>query len=301
MDNFEEGEEDELWGFNKKNNKDKPKNPFDSKTKGAFDDLDDLDFGFDNKKNKKVKQEEAKVENKADTDNGLFVDNDFGDDFENEYEDDFGSDDKHKSNIFEDKSASDKKQQNQPAKKDEAKEEMTGEKKENEEELEPEDQAKMIIDQFNLIYENDPELKQLLGSDISNLSLEEKYQILTAYMNGGGVRGLLSDDTDDEKAIEAEFDQIYAEDPKLRQLIGTDPSNLNIKEKYQILMAYKKGGGVQGLTGDEEEESVIEHEGKKFKRVQIEDENQDYLMDEEGNIYDTEFNFIGQANDDEAA
>jgi hypothetical protein len=44
------------------------------------------------------------------------------------------------------------------------------------------------------------------------------------------------------------------------------------------------------------------HNGKKFRRVQIEGENQDYLMDEEGNIYDTNFNFIGQANpsDDEA-
>lgn len=35
--------------------------------------------------------------------------------------------------------------------------------------------------------------------------------------------------------------------------------------------------------------------------MQIEGENQEYLMDEEGNIFDLEFNFIGQANgsDDE--
>lgn len=54
---------------------------------------------------------------------------------------------------------------------------------------------------------------------------------------------------------------------------------------------------MQGLLEGEEEgegdESVIEHEGKKFRRVQIEGENQDFLMDEEGNIYDTNFGFIG--------
>ena len=68
-------------------------------------------------------------------------------------------------------------------------------------------------------------------------------------------------------------------------------------------MAYKKGGGVQGLIddregapGDDLENSIIEHNGQKFKRVQIEGENQEYLMDEEGNIFDLEFNFIGQAN-----
>ena len=69
-----------------------------------------------------------------------------------------------------------------------------------------------------------------------------------------------------------------------------------MKEKYQILIGYKKGGGVQGLLGEEgeeDEESVIMHQGQKFKRVQIEGENQDYLMDEEGNIYDTNFQFIG--------
>jgi hypothetical protein len=44
---------------------------------------------------------------------------------------------------------------------------------------------------------------------------------------------------------------------------------------------------------EEDEESIIEHNGQKFKRVQIEGENQEFLMDEEGNIYDTQFNFIG--------
>ena len=46
----------------------------------------------------------------------------------------------------------------------------------------------------------------------------------------------------------------------------------------------------------EEENSVIEHNGQKFKRVQIEGENQEYLMDEGGNIYDLQFQYVGQAN-----
>lgn len=52
------------------------------------------------------------------------------------------------------------------------------------------------------------------------------------------------------------------------------------------------------MGGDEpeEEESIIMHNGMKFKRVQIEGEENEFLMDEEGNIYDVNFNYIGQAN-----
>ena len=67
-----------------------------------------------------------------------------------------------------------------------------------------------------------------------------------------------------------------------------------------------KGGGVQGLIADEEEEpeeeeeedgeeSVFQHEGKLYKRIKIEGEENDFLMDDDGNIYDMNFEFIGQA------
>ena len=223
--------------------------------------MDDLDFGGLDKKKGSNKEPQKPVvgatnnKKKNDEDNGLFVDaNDFGDDFDNEYDDDFLSDENNKDkDIFEDSRSKAEKQKKEQEKKDEsankagestAKKAVAGEE---DEELEPEEQAKMIIDQFNLIYENDPELRQLLGGDISGLSLEEKYQILTAYMNGDGVRGLMEDPekSDDEKLIEDEFNAIYEADPKLRELLaGADPSNLNIKEKYQIVVAYKKGGGV---------------------------------------------------------
>lgn len=39
--------------------------------------------------------------------------------------------------------------------------------------------------------------------------------------------------------------------------------------------------------GEEGEESVIEHEGKKYNRIQIEGlgEDEEYLMDEKGDVY----------------
>jgi len=42
------------------------------------------------------------------------------------------------------------------------------------------------------------------------------------------------------------------------------------------------------IAGEEEEDekSVVIHNGKKFTKVQIEGESNDYFMDEEGNIYD---------------
>ena len=104
--------------------------------------------------------------------------------------------------------------------------------------------------------------------------------------------------------IEEEFKHIYTTDEKLREVLQDQtPETLSFAEKYEILMAYQKGGGVQGLIADdEEEESIIMHNGQKFKRVQIEGNAEEYLMDDEGNIYDNNFNFIGHANqsDEEA-
>ncbi len=76
-----------------------------------------------------------------------------------------------------------------------------------------------------MIYERDPQLRQVIGAEVASLTLEEKYQILQAYMNGGGVQGLLEGgatgagddmDSEDERTIEEEFKQIYEEDEKLR-------------------------------------------------------------------------------------
>lgn len=42
---------------------------------------------------------------------------------------------------------------------------------------------------------------------------------------------------------------------------------------------------------------VIEHEGKRYRRVQIEGQDGDHLMDDDANIYTLDFEKIGQAGD----
>ena len=53
----------------------------------------------------------------------------------------------------------------------------------------------------------------------------------------------------------------------------------------------------QPPTGDEEEsESVYMIDGVVMRMIQIEGEDQQYLMDPQGRIYDMQANFIGTAN-----
>lgn len=52
-------------------------------------------------------------------------------------------------------------------------------------------QRKAIEEQFKVLYDGDPELRKVLEkSDVSTFSVEEKYQIIEAYMQGGGAAGL---------------------------------------------------------------------------------------------------------------
>jgi len=52
-------------------------------------------------------------------------------------------------------------------------------------------QQKAIEEQFQALYDGDPELRKVLEkSDVSTFSVEEKYQIIEAYMQGGGAAGL---------------------------------------------------------------------------------------------------------------
>jgi hypothetical protein len=54
-----------------------------------------------------------------------------------------------------------------------------------------------------------------------------------------------------------------------------------------------------GAEGEEEEESVYIKDNVVMRRIQIEGEDQEYLMDPDGNIYDMQGNFIGTANANE--
>jgi len=56
------------------------------------------------------------------------------------------------------------------------------------EEDDAEENSKAINEQFKMIYEADPELRKALEkSDVASFSVEEKLQIIEAYMQGGAA------------------------------------------------------------------------------------------------------------------
>lgn len=84
------------------------------------------------------------------------------------------------------------------------------------------------------MYDGDAELRKVLEkSDVNTFSVDEKYQIIEAYMQGGGAAGLqieLQEEDDDEmdektinamskaekKALEEQFLALYKQDPMLK-------------------------------------------------------------------------------------
>ena len=91
-----------------------------------------------------------------------------------------------------------------------------------------EEDSKIINEQFQNIYDKDPELRKALeNSDVKTFTTYEKFQILEAYTQGGGAGALqieLADDEDDlallnemtsedKRNLEEQFDRLYAQDP----------------------------------------------------------------------------------------
>ena len=77
-------------------------------------------------------------------------------------------------------------------------------------------------------------------------------------------------------------------------MLGGNAANLGLYEKKQIIIEYRDNGGLdQLMKEDPNEQSYVIHNGKRYDRVQIEEDNNEYLMDEEGNLYNLEFEFIG--------
>jgi len=84
------------------------------------------------------------------------------------------------------------------------------------------------------LYDGDAELRKVLEkSDVNTFSVDEKYQIIEAYMQGGGAAGLqieLQEEDDEEmdektinamskaekKALEEQFLALYKQDPMLK-------------------------------------------------------------------------------------
>lgn len=76
---------------------------------------------------------------------------------------------------------------------------------------------KAVEDKFKQLYDEDPELRQVLGkADPSTFSVEEKYQIIEAYIHQGGAAGLQieMEDEDEEELDEATIEQMSAADKK---------------------------------------------------------------------------------------
>ena len=115
---------------------------------------------------------------------------------------------------------------------------------------------------------------------------------------------------EDVKIIENEFQKLYENEEKFKNDFGEEMFELSPLQKYQIIDAYNKNGmdAVMALLNQsadqsqnasammqqldmqghmEADESVIEHEGKRYTRIQIEglrEDDDEYLMDEEQNI-----------------
>lgn len=81
--------------------------------------------------------------------------------------------------------------------------------------------------------------------------------------------------------------QIYHADERLRSILGdiSDAESLSAQTKFKMIKAYERGG-VEAIFDDdddssnEDSEEVYIKNGKVMRRVQIEDEDQEYLMDE---------------------
>lgn len=87
----------------------------------------------------------------------------------------------------------------------------------------------------------------------------------------------------------------------MQEALG-DMESLTILQKYQILVQYQRAGQSDVMATSNELEDgndIVVHKGKTYRRVQIEGKDEEYLMDENQNIYDLNMRQIGKAGDSE--
>lgn len=69
--------------------------------------------------------------------------------------------------------------------------------------LKEEEMKQEILNQFDDLYNKDPELREALSkSKVSDLDVEQKYEIITAYMSEGGIKNLQFEVEDEEEDME---------------------------------------------------------------------------------------------------
>lgn len=83
----------------------------------------------------------------------------------------------------------------------------------SDEEITEEQQIKAIEEQFQTLYDKDPELRKMLEkSDVSSFGVAEKLQIVEAYIQGGGAAGLQIELEDSEEDVEEAIKQMTEEE-----------------------------------------------------------------------------------------
>lgn len=160
-------------------------------------------------------------------------------------------DDRKKADIFDTSKDHINKQQaslNDKQKKDSKKDEFNLQPDQAEEEVEvsEEEQKKAIEKQFQMLYDQDPELRKVLEkSDVTTFTVTEKYSIIEAYIAGGGAQGLqielegeedseMTEETleqmspEEKKQLDEQFMTLFKQDPVLKQVLGEDPAGLTL-------------------------------------------------------------------------
>lgn len=80
---------------------------------------------------------------------------------------------------------------------------------------------------------------------------------------------------------------LYEHDPVISKILGGDPADLSLFQKYQVMIQYQRAGETQnqstgGMMNENIDESseVIVHEGKVYRKVAIEGADEEFLMDD---------------------
>jgi len=116
------------------------------------------------------------------------------------------------------------------------------------------------------------------------------------------------DDGEYDMGVQVHTSQLQANNPNF---LNNNNQHMNFLDQQPQFIEGSNGGfeiggqemveGINGgnNNGEEEEESVYIKDNVVMRRIQIEGEDQEYLMDPDGNIYDMQGNFIGTANANE--
>jgi len=133
---------------------------------------------------------------------------------------------------------------------------------------------------------------------LKNQHIQQHQNSNAKSSNAGGYDNLLEmQDFEDDQYEENLNSQPQFQQPQMMAVAphfdgGADPAHGG----FDLASGEAAEGVVMVGEEEPEEESVYIKDNVVMRRIQIEGEDQEYLMDPEGNIYDMQGNFIGTAN-----